>query len=73
MKKLVIATVVAAGIVSPAFAANGLHAYALIGTRTGSGVHSFAMTPGDPPAAYPENPAATGGGSTGYNTRVLQH
>jgi len=73
MKKLVFATIVAAGILSPALAQNGLHAYALVGTRAGSGVHSFAMTPGDPPAAYPENPAATGGGSTGFNIRVLQH
>lgn len=38
-----------------------------------SGLNAFAMVPGDPPAATSNFPGATGGGSTGYNVRLLQH
>jgi hypothetical protein len=32
-----------------------------------SGLHSFAMVPGPGSASNPNDPAATGGGSLGYN------
>ncbi len=38
-----------------------------------NGLHSFAMVPGNRPAATAGDPGATGGGSIGYNARVLQH
>jgi hypothetical protein len=38
-----------------------------------NGLNSFAMVPGDQPAATSVYPGATGGGSAGYNTRLLQH
>jgi hypothetical protein len=38
-----------------------------------SGLHSFAMVPRDPPAWSSVSPGATGGGSEGYNIRLLQH
>jgi hypothetical protein len=42
-------------------------------TRISNGLRSYAMTSGNARAAYSFNPGATGGGSTGYNFRVLQH
>ena len=54
---------------------NGLTAYARVShrTRTGNGLRSFAMTSGNARPGYSFNPGATGGGSAGYNFRVLQH
>lgn len=57
---------------------NGLTAYARVshrnvGARTRNGLRSYAMTSGNARAGYSFNPGETGGGSTGYNFRVLQH
>jgi hypothetical protein len=46
---------------------------AAVAQRDQSGLHSFAMVPRDVPATASVNPGATGGGSEGYNIRLLQH
>lgn len=35
-----------------------------------NGFHSFALVPGDPPAAESYDPALTGGGRAGYNAAL---
>jgi hypothetical protein len=49
---------------------SGVHSFA---QRDQSGLHSFAMLPRDVPGTSSVNPGATGGGSEGYNIRLLQH
>jgi hypothetical protein len=38
-----------------------------------NGLHSFASIPENRPAVTSVYPGETGGGSAGYNTRLLQH
>jgi hypothetical protein len=38
-----------------------------------SGLHAFAMVPGAAAGSNSNNPALTGGGSTGYNQMLLQY
>ncbi len=57
------------------YGAGGSRVYMGSGTpsQEQNGLHSFASIPENRPAATSINPGATGGGSAGYNTRLLQH
>lgn len=53
---------------------NGLQAYAMVPRASRqSGLRAYAYVPRTPSAAYSNNPADTGGGSTGYNQMLLQY
>jgi hypothetical protein len=57
-----------AGYASPY--GSGFYAYAPgVGSRDSSGYGAFAMVPDAPPGSI-DDPALTGGGSTGYNDTV---
>jgi hypothetical protein len=68
-KLAIVTALVAASVATPVLAQTPRFGDPLPGEM---GFHSFALVPGEP-HTYSVNPEANGGGSTGYNTLILQY